>query len=88
MTQAGESPFLDKGTDIEGGICKQRTLGIDREAGEGLLLCQSKCCIDHGVLGSRARVQDPEARRVLTTPRAGTPKPKLPPSSPAGHKDP
>ena len=57
-----ESPFLDKGTDTEGGICKQRTLGINREAGEGLFLCQSKCCIDHGVLGSCARVLDLKPR--------------------------
>ena len=53
---------LPKGTDTEGGICKQRTLGINREAGEGLFLCQSKCCIDHGVLGSRARVLDLKPR--------------------------
>ena len=57
-----ESPFLDERTDREGGICKQRTLGTDREAEEGLSLYQIKCCIDHGVLSSSVRVLDLKSR--------------------------
>ena len=66
--------------------------GTDREAGEGLSLCQIKCCIDHGVLQSSARVLGLKSRlRSQQSPdnrQSWDPKPKHPPSSPTDHKDP